>query len=440
MHFNEQSVLVLGAGVSGRSATSFLLKRGAFATLVDGNLSHIESCPEIAALRQLGAKVIHESELSDLASFDYVVVSPGIAQTHPLYKMAIKQSIPVIGEVELGAKELNISKKCLGITGTNGKTTVTLLVEHVLNENGIAAIAIGNNGVPITSVVDDSKASVYVVELSSFQLETLTSACIDAAVILNITPDHLDRYASIEDYAKAKIKIASHLNPNADFIVQKRCYLEYKALFENFHPTLYSESDSSFIDIPKELEGKWHDIENYIASYLLCSYLSVGKDSFYKAFKSFNKPPHRIEFVGEVGGVKFYDDSKGTNLDAVISAVATFSSDIVLIAGGVDKGAPYTAWIDPFNLCRSSAESHARFKAKVKAICAIGKAANRIQEDLGRYVPVALCATLQEAVVQAMALADGKGVVLLSPGCSSYDMFKDYAHRGREFQRLVLEI
>ena len=445
-HLHGKTVLVIGLGVSGRAAAQFLLRRGAKVVGIDRNQELLERDRTMADLQIQGLQVCHETyfNMDNLKHFDLVVVSPGISQTNRCYQRALEMGIEVVGEVELALRE--VPQPCIGITGTNGKTTVTLFVAHVLNTMGLKALAIGNIGIPITSVVDEGSsndADVFVIELSSFQLETLKARCLDSAVLLNITPDHLDRYDSMDAYAKAKISIRNCLKTDS-FFVEEKCYRSFNSLLQSStgDPStygysadcdIYSDGHAVYMDkkqqfmLPEHYQTKSsHDIENILAAYALCSRHGVSPDQFLSALLSFKKPPHRIEFVRTHGGIHYYDDSKGTNLDAVIRAVESMKgeSKIILIAGGVDKGSPYTPWI-------------AAFEGKVKAICAIGQAAKKIENDVGSEIPVTLHDTLELAVGHATILANHGDIVLLSPGCASFDMFKDYAHRGMEFQRIV---
>lgn len=442
--FFGKQALVIGLGISGKSAASFLLDRGAFVVGCDRNEALPSSDPEVSALCQRGLTFTSEGRMKSAQGFDCVVLSPGVPPSHPCCATARELGIEVIGEIELACRE--ISQKCVGVTGTNGKTTVTLLVEHVLKESGRNAKALGNVGTPLTSAISHSgmcKEEMLVIELSSFQLDTLESVFLDAAVLLNITPDHLDRYGTMEAYAASKIAIGGRIKPGGAFFVEEKCYRDFMPLFPMMKVQLYGYSDKCGIytdmkslfsngarvcALPETLQGKRsHDVENFMAAYALCSVAGVSAEQFVNAYATFKKPSHRIEHVRTVSGIQFYDDSKGTNVDAVIRAVERFDGGVVLIAGGVDKGFPYSSWADAF-------------KGKVKAIFAIGQAKDRIRSDLEDRIPVSLFADMQQAVIAAATIARKGDTVLLSPGCSSYDMFKDYAHRGREFQRIVNSI
>jgi UDP-N-acetylmuramoylalanine--D-glutamate ligase len=436
----NKNVLVIGLGISGRAAASLLLAKGSQVVAVDSNRKLLEDNADIESLRQKGLKTYHESELQTITQ-DLVVVSPGIPQTNPFYTQAKGQNIPIIGEIELACKYLKGT--FLGITGSNGKTTTTTLTTHVLNASGFPARALGNVGNPLTvqCLEKTGENIINVVELSSFQLETMQSPIIDAAVLLNISPNHLDRYnGNFHEYALTKWKIANCLKNKAQFYVEEKCFQEWGYLFKNltihtygYHFFCHLHTDLTHIlagkkiecVLPSHLQGKRsHDLENILAAYSLCRYIGVTPDQFISALGSFKKPSHRIEFVRELNGVEFYDDSKGTSLDAVMRAVESINRPIILIAGGVDKGAAYTPWIKAFS-------------GKVKLICAIGQAAQKIVNDLAHALPVTMLKSFEDAVNHAAQQAKPGDVVLLSPGCSSYDMFRDYAHRGEEFQRFV---
>lgn len=438
----NKSVLVLGLGTSGRSAADFLLSRKAKVVGVDNNADLLQHNQDLQNMRLKGLQTFHDSAHLPIGSFDLVIVSPGIPQSHPLYKASVESGIETIGEIELACRY--ISQSCIGITGTNGKTTVTMLVAHVLNHSGIPAKALGNSGTPMTSLFADSRPIdphlVIVAELSSYQLETMKSAVLDAAVLLNITPDHLDRYAGMEEYAKAKMQIIKCLKKGAPFYIEERCCQEFGHLFFGF-PVLsygYSPSCAVYTDkqrvfvkeniecfLPLQYRGMFsHDVENFLAAYALCKEFGVSPQKFLEGFSTFTKPSHRLEHVTDIGGVAFIDDSKGTNIDAVIRAVDTMKGEVILIAGGVDKGAAYTPWIKSF-------------AGKVRCICAIGQAAPKIKQELEPSIPVELFQSLEEAVRYAAGVAKKGGTVLLSPGCSSFDMFRDYAHRGEEFKKIV---
>lgn len=441
-NYHEKKVLVIGLGISGRAAAHFLLRKKASVAAVEQKKEVLES-PEVLSLRKIGLQVYFEYESIPVNSFDLVVVSPGVNPQNSYYAQALKNGIEVIGEMELACRSLN--NRMIGITGTNGKTTVTLLITHILNATGIQAKALGNIGIPLTTEIEEiTPHSLLVVELSSYQLETMASPVIDTGVILNITPDHLDRYFTMENYAKAKFSIIDCLKNKGKLFIEDSTYQQFHSLIKNKDSILrygyqtdcdiysdgshiFSEGKKEYI-LPEEIPGrKSHDLENIMASYAICKQYGVSPSQFFEALKTFKKPPHRIEFVGKHEGITFINDSKGTNIDAVIRAVESIQGQIILIAGGVDKGFPYTSWIR-------------EFQNKVPLVCAIGEAAQKIKNDIDPFIPVRCFSSLEEAVLFGTSQAKKGESILLSPGCSSYDMFKDYIHRGDEFKKIVKKL
>ncbi len=383
--------LIVGLGASGKAALRFLNHHG------------------------ISCDTYDDSSLStpNFAEYDRIILSPGFPPSHSILRGV--DPTKIIGEVELGLPYLR-NQKVIGITGTNGKTTVTLLVEHVLKEAGIRAVAAGNVGLPLTTLLLEDEPDVVVLELSSYQLETMKSVVFDAGIILNITPDHLDRYSSLEHYAKTKFRLQDLLKPEGRFYLGKQSAQDYSSFA--------THKNIDYLLNP-EYRGKFnYDAENALAAYTLCKPFGIGEEEFDAALATFEKPPHRLEFVREVEGVRYYNDSKGTNLDAVSKAVEALEGKIVLIAGGVDKGESYTTWLPQF--CH-----------KVTSICAIGEAADKLAEELGQQLQVETFPSLEEALVRAQERAKPGENVLLSPGCSSFDMFRNYEERGEAFKRLV---
>jgi UDP-N-acetylmuramoylalanine--D-glutamate ligase len=279
----------------------------------------------------------------------------------------------------------------------------------VLNACGFKAEALGNVGIPLISRVDEE--GIGVVELSSYQLERIATPALLGGALLNITPDHLDRYHTMAAYAQAKFRMTKILKPQAPFIVHRQTAADWPQLTPE-NAVIYGG------------EGKSHDEENMQAAFLLTQIFGITEVAFQKAIKSFQKPPHRIEWVRELEGTNFWNDSKGTNIDATLRAVEAMKGPVVLIAGGVDKGHPYTLW-KPL------------FKEKVKQVIVLGEAKEKIIKDLQGVVPLTRVTTLQEAVKIAFEKAEKGDDVLLSPGCSSFDMFRDYEDRGEQFKSLV---
>ncbi len=392
--------LVLGYGESGKAAELFLRRRGWDVVLAD---------------RQAGVGIFADSDFLALEGVELVVASPGVPPTQRLYAETLARGIPLIGEVELGLQAMK--QRAVGITGTNGKTTVTLLAAHALNRCGLQAVPVGNVGTPLTQAVDNApREAIFVIELSSWQLETVSTQGLDAGIVLNITPDHLDRHMTMEAYARAKARIQKALKPAAALYLHPEAARDFGHCFDR---------PFSVYAVP----GSWvsHDGTNAYAACLLCQTFGVSEEDFFKAVHDFRKPSHRLEFVTSCCGVSYVDDSKGTNVDAVVKAVQSVQGQVLLIAGGVDKQTGYQPWQESF-------------PGRVKAVFVIGEAAVAIQASLGTVVPVTLCTSLQQAVALAAKAAQAGETVLLSPGCASYDMFENYKHRGMVYQDLVRQL
>ncbi len=409
-----KKTLIIGFGISGRSAAQLLLKKGARVVAVDRKWEELTPIPSPFFALQSDSAPISFSDIG------LVVLSPGIAPSHPLVQEALSFHIEVIGEIELAMRHLQ--SRAVGITGTNGKTTTTLLVAHILREAGLEALALGNTGDGLCAYLASEKASstpILVIELSSFQLETLQSRRLEGAVLLNITPDHLDRYPSMKDYAEAKRKIADCLQPGAPFWVSRQVQEEF-----GFGSLVFDEVALAPISPIRYMQLGGPEVQNIQAAFALCSLFGVSKEAFRRGVETFRKPAHRIEFVVEKNGISFYNDSKGTNIDAVMHAVRLLEGPLILLVGGVDKGASYQPWID----C---------FRGKVKMIVAFGQAAHKMEVELAADFPFRRVTTMEEAFSWAVQSAEPKESVLLSPGCSSYDQFRNYEHRGDAFKRLV---
>lgn len=378
--------IVFGLGISGKAAASYLLSQGHTVIGVDKKIDQMAS--------QLDPRIILSNEDVSLDNITQIILSPGIPLTHPLVEKAQEKNIEVIGEVEFAFR--HIRNRCIGITGSNGKTTTTLQIAHVLNHCGIPARAVGNVGVGLSTVLGNDR-DVLVVELSSFQLETLKTRKLDFAVILNITENHLDRYPSMKEYSEAKLKIQDCLKENGVLFVSDQVASRYR--LENFQR-----------------------VEN--APFAICQQFGITEERFLESMVSFCKPKHRIEWVAEIDGVVFYNDSKSSNIESVMYAVRQFPGPLILIVGGKDKGSSYRAWVD----C---------FKGVVKHVIAYGSAREIIEKEIGGLIPFSKVGPFDEAVEIAFTMGQEKDTVLLSPGCSSYDQFPNFERRGERFKELV---
>jgi UDP-N-acetylmuramoylalanine--D-glutamate ligase len=296
----------------------------------------------------------------------------------------------------------------------------------VLEHAGKRARAVGNIGVALSDyLLNPNPNEILVVELSSFQLETLQQKKLECAVYLNLTPDHLDRYATLHEYAAAKARIQECLAPDGMLFISKQVQSEYSSLFNPKKTAVFDEPVAQISSLQYTQSGM-PEVQNIEASYAVCSRFGISRAVFDEALRLFKKPAHRIEWLGEINGVHYYDDSKGTNIDAVMHAVALLKGPLVLIIGGVDKGASYAPWVDAL-------------KGKVRLMVAYGQAAEKMEAELKGHFPLVRVGPFKEAVLRAKREAKRGEAVLLSPGCSSFDQHKNYAHRGEEFKHLVMQ-
>ncbi len=375
---------------------------------------------------------------------DLIVVSPGVPANLPALAAARKKDIPVWSEIELAWRFLR--GKLVAITGSNGKTTTTALVAHILQTSNIPTLVGGNIGTPLLALVERSTdPAVTVAEVSSFQLETIESFRPEIGVLLNLTPDHLDRHGTFEEYARAKMRMFENQLErdiavlNADepevtkrmpakphifwFSRQKRvangAFLrENEIIFRNEgSETVLARRDQ----IP--LRGE-HNVENVLAACAAAYLAGATPAAIACGVKSFRGVEHRLEFVAEIAGVQFYNDSKATNVDAAVKAVQAFPGPLLAILGGKDKGSPYTPLRD-------------LLKERARMALLIGEAAEKIAADLQGAVEIERAGTLERAVEMALERARPGDTVLLAPACSSFDQFENYEQRGRAFKELV---
>jgi len=450
MELKGKKVLVVGLGKSGLAAALFLRRRGAQVTVSDMR-SAAALAKEIPALLNEGIMV--ESGGHGLLTFrrqDLIVVSPGVPLDTPELVQVKAFGLPVIGELELAARFLK--GNILAITGSNGKTTTTALVGEILTAAAIPTQVGGNIGVPVVALIDESTDNGWsVLEVSSFQLESTNLFHPKIAVILNITPDHLDRHGTFEKYALAKERIfhaqtrEDSLVLNADNAraassaarsaariywfsiedtVARGTWIEGGELLFRAASDAPIEAILPLKEIP--LKGT-HNVENVLAAVCAARLAGASAEAIRRAVAGFRAVEHRLEYVATRNGVEFYNDSKATNVDASAKAIASFANGIHLILGGKDKNSNYA---DLSNLLR----------ARVRAVYTIGSAADKIESHIRGIVPIVACETLEKAVAAAAKRAHPGQVVLLSPACSSFDQFENYEHRGRVFKELVMEL
>ena len=450
MDLKNKRVLVVGLGKSGLSAAMFLRALGARVTVSDTR-SAVALAKEIPALLEAGIMV--ESGGHGLLTFrrqDLIVVSPGVPMDTPEVKQVVAFGLPVIGELELASRYLR--GRVVAITGSNGKTTTTTLVGKIFEDAGVPTLVGGNIGLPVIELVAKStEETVSVLEVSSFQLETIKEFHPQIAVVLNITPDHLDRHGSFENYAAAKTRITERqtaddfLVLNAEDKAAQMVALKTKAqiywfsgrrpikqgAFVHGESILFvaregakAEAVMPVSEIP--LKGA-HNVENVLAAVCTARLGKISAESIRASVAAFKAVEHRLELVKVLNEVEFYNDSKATNVDATMKALASFPGGIHLILGGKDKDSDYSLMLE-------------LLKERVKIVYTIGSAAEKIERQLQGVVKIVPAETLQVAVAKAAKAATIGDVVLLSPACSSFDQFENYEQRGRVFRQLVNEL
>jgi UDP-N-acetylmuramoylalanine--D-glutamate ligase len=440
-----KEIVIVGMARSGMAAAEFLWKRGARVTLSDSRpTSALES--EIRILNERNIRYEaggHSMELFDSA--DLIVVSPGVPLSLPVLQNAAQLGKTLIGEIELASRYLR--GKVIAITGTNGKTTTTTLIGEILRTGGLPVQVGGNIGTPLVSLVESSAEDTWsVVELSSFQLEAAPTFRPDIAVILNITPDHLDRYASFEAYTQAKLNmfenqvssdfaVLNHEDPNLQKAAAKirsqvfwfsgshevqrgTCAVGGQIMFVSGRA---SEQVMTCNEVP--LKGQ-HNIENVAAAITAARLAGMSSSSISRSVRNFKAVEHRLEPVAEIKGVHFFNDSKATNVDATIKALEAFESGVILILGGRDKGGDFKVL------------SHL-LQQRAKSVILLGEASDKIRTQLAGSVPMAQAHSMDDAVRLAFQQAAPGNTVLLAPACASFDMFQNYEHRGREFKAAV---
>jgi UDP-N-acetylmuramoylalanine--D-glutamate ligase len=445
MNLKNQRVLVVGLGKSGVASALFLKARGARVTVSDTK-SPDELRGEIPNLLEGGITV--ETGGHGERTFrgqDQIVVSPGVPVDAPQLAQAREQGIPVIGEIELAARFLK--GRIVAITGSNGKTTTTALTGEVISTGGLESLVGGNIGTPAISLVEESTNDSFVVlEVSSFQLETVQSFHPFIAMVLNITPDHLDRHSTFEAYVDAKARIFEN-QTGEDFAVlnaddptcvglasrtkarkiwfSRAKEVEIGAWLRSGQIVFRDDGQEREIMPVSEIKLKGaHNLENVLAAVCAGILTQIEPARIRRAVQEFRAVEHRLEYVATVRGVDFYNDSKATNVDATIKALESFPANIHLILGGKDKGSDYTV-LKPL------------LKERARRVYTIGAAAEKIESHLGGIVEVVRAGTLDAAVKRAAASAESGDVVLLAPACASFDQFENYEHRGTAFKQTV---
>jgi len=444
---NGKRLLVVGLARTGVSVSLFAAAYGAKVTATD-NRSEVELGETAARLRAAGVALeLGGHPPSIFFEQDLIVPSPGVPANLAPMVLAHVAGVPVWSEIELAWRYLR--GKLVAITGSNGKTTTTSLVAHILESAGIPILVGGNIGTPLIGLVERSMdTTVTVAEVSSFQLETIEAFRPEIGVLLNLTPDHLDRHASFADYAAAKMRLFENQLERDIAILNADDPEVTKRMPAKSHVYWFSRqkrvAEGAFLaddqimfrhegaetpiarhsDIP--LRGE-HNVENVLAACAAAYLAGAAPSAIASGVKSFRGVEHRLEFAGEIGGVNFYNDSKATNVDAALKAIEAFPGPLIVILGGRDKGSPYTPLAEPL-------------RTRARAAVLIGESSEKIAHDLGDAPPAIQAGTLERAVEIAMERAQPGDVVLFAPACSSFDQFENYEQRGRIFKQLVAQL
>ena len=448
LELKDKQVLVLGLGDTGLSALRWLHRQGARLSVADTR----EIPPGIATLEaELPSVKLHTGVFTETVFNDaeIIVISPGVPMAEPMVQNALKRGVPVVGDVELFAQYKPASAKVIAITGANGKSTVTTLVGEMCKAAGLKTVVAGNIGLPVLDTLHGETPDVYVLELSSFQLETTNSLNADAATVLNISEDHMDRYEGLDAYAQAKARVffgkgVQVLNRqdawSMGMALQGRAVVTFglgQAANDSDFGLVTQAEDTQLMRGQKALlatsEMKiagLHNAANALAALALGGAIGVPQAAMIKALREYKGLPHRVEWVADISNVAFYDDSKGTNVGATYAALQGLvgpndTKKVVLIAGGDGKGQDFSPLADVV-------------AKNARAVVLIGRDAAQIETALsGTKVALMNADSLEAAVKAAYGLAKAGDAVLLSPACASFDMFRNYVHRAEVFVQSV---
>ncbi len=435
--YRGRTVLVIGYGRTGVAVTQHLLATGMRVRVVDRRSTvEVGDVPPDARLEWRCGR----EDVADLDGVALVVPSPGVRRDAPLLVEAVRRGIPVLSEIELAARALTIP--LLAVTGTNGKSTTTTLLGDMLRAGGERPFVGGNLGTPLVSAIG-GRWSMAVVEVSSFQLEWVDEFRPRVGVLLNVTEDHLDRYAGLDDYGGTKLRLFARqtaedvaiLNGGDPWIRRHASSLRAATVWFGAGAGVALRDDAAAIRFRAEgreevypltnvrLTGA-HNRENMMAAIAAARAVGIAPAAIQEALEAFQGLPHRLELVRERGGVRWIDDSKGTNAGAVVKSLEGYDHNVILLAGGLGKGGDYGVLVEPV-------------RRAVKRVLVFGAAREMLARTLAPATAVETVDDLAAAVRRAAAVAAAGDTVLLSPGCASFDMFRDYADRGRQFQALV---
>lgn len=446
MEFNNKKILVVGFGKSGFSTARYLISRGAKVTLGDIKPETDLDKDMLKGLRDSGVHLeTGEHRTETFIGSDMIIVSPGVPLDIKPLLAARDAGVPITGELETASRLFDTP--ILAVTGTNGKTTAVTLLGEIIKKSGLNLFSGGNIGTPLMDYVSGEKRADYVlVEVSSFQLDTTEKFNPAVSLILNITPDHLDRYESFDAYARSKLNITRNqgigryavvndddpllhgFNPESEVSVlrygvkkgsDRNAYIEENRLIVNLPGQMEQSYNIDDFSLPGE-----HNAGNLMGVILAASCIGMKQEIIQEVITGFKGLPHRLEHVAKKEGVDFYDDSKATNVDAAVKSLSAFDRPVILIAGGIHKGGEYSPLVEAS-------------RPRVKKGVFIGEARNRLGEAFEDNVPYEFAEDMKDAVKKAFSLAEEGDVILLAPACSSFDMFTGYSHRGRVFKEEI---
>lgn len=449
--FTGEKVIVAGTGISGIGAVKMLAKCNANITLYDGNekLNEEDIRAKIPDVKNVDI-ILGELEDSVIEENDLMIISPGIPIDAPFVVRTKEKNVPVWGEIELAY--VNSKGRIAAITGTNGKTTTTSLVGEIMKNAYKDVYVVGNIGTSYADVaMDTTDETVTVAEISSFQLESIEAFHPDVSAVLNVTPDHLNRHYTMENYTAVKMNIAINQTPDQvcvlnyedDILLGESKKLNNRVVFYSSKTSLeegiclngddivmrFDSVETKVCNIHDMKLVGIHNVENVMAAVGISHFMGVDTKVISDTIKEFKAVEHRIEYVTEKNGVIYYNDSKGTNTDASIKAIEAMSRPTVLIAGGYDKGCEFDEWVE-------------KFGEKIKCLVLIGATGQKIADTAKKYNfdRIVFAENLEEAVKVCAEKAEAGDAVLLSPACASWDMFKSYEERGNMFKEYVNQL
>jgi len=441
MFLKNKNITVVGAGRTGIETSNFLVSRQASVTLVDIK-SRIELEKNIHLLLPNVRTLFECSEIP--ISSDLIVLSPGVDIHASFLEGARKRGVQIISEIELASRFTKTP--IIAVTGTNGKSTVTTLIGDILRQAGKKVAVGGNLGTPFIALLEQEPVDYFILEISTFQLEGIKTFRPDIAIILNITPDHLDRHKTVEEYVNLKGRISAFQNEEDILVLNKddesvmkqgeRCkakkvffslldkvaegaYLKNGSIF-----TYFDEKEQNILSVGKLQTAMQFQTENLLSAIVVATLVNATKSDIANVAMRFKGLDHRVEWVRTVHGIDFVNDSKGTNVGALHKSLKIFSRPIVLIAGGKDKGGDFRVLKE-------------LFKEKVKHLVLIGETKNKFREILNGSFSYEDAESMEDAVGRAMKKSIAGDIVLLSPGCSSFDMFESFVERGNQFKEIV---